>query len=165
MSNAPLPDFCVQWGDGAKLRYSLESGRLDFVKVHVQRSSSSAGCESASSSTNRAVGSSASVTSMSTRTTYESLSSSVTGTPTPALASRAVEFRWEGDFSGNTSSPSWTASAPRHLTGYLSTAQRAMQRCLAEERQTLGGARGAGVMPESIKKIGAPRVIVGVLDC
>ena len=28
MSNDPLPDFCVQWADGVKLRYSLESGRL-----------------------------------------------------------------------------------------------------------------------------------------
>lgn len=28
MSNDPLPDFCVQWADGVKLRYSLASGRL-----------------------------------------------------------------------------------------------------------------------------------------
>jgi serine/threonine protein kinase len=28
MSNEPLPDFCVQWADGVKLRYSLASGRL-----------------------------------------------------------------------------------------------------------------------------------------
>lgn len=28
MSNEPLPDFCVQWADGVKLRYSLDSGRL-----------------------------------------------------------------------------------------------------------------------------------------
>ena len=28
MSNTPLPDFCVQWADGTKLRYCLENGRL-----------------------------------------------------------------------------------------------------------------------------------------
>lgn len=28
MCNDPLPDFCVQWADGVKLRYSLASGRL-----------------------------------------------------------------------------------------------------------------------------------------
>ncbi len=28
MANEPFPDFCVQWADGVRLRYSLQSGRL-----------------------------------------------------------------------------------------------------------------------------------------
>jgi hypothetical protein len=30
MSNTPLPDFCIQWHDGTKLRYSLSTGKLNL---------------------------------------------------------------------------------------------------------------------------------------
>ena len=30
MSNRPLPDFCVQWADGMRLRYALDSGQLQI---------------------------------------------------------------------------------------------------------------------------------------
>ena len=34
MNNLPLPDFCVQWADGTKLRYALESGQLQVTSAH-----------------------------------------------------------------------------------------------------------------------------------
>lgn len=36
MCNGPLPDFCIQWMDGTKLRYTLSSGKLSLQGPSVE---------------------------------------------------------------------------------------------------------------------------------
>ena len=157
MSNSPLPDFCVQWSDGAKLRCSLLTGRLVFSRSdrspqHRRTAGTvnatvgkSIPCKSTdydhddmginSISNVSSITSVGSGSSMCTNTTSDTLLLSTTSSSTSASHARphndVSSFRWEGSTCG---AVDWADAAPDYLKEYLLVAQRAMKRCLQEDK-------------------------------
>jgi hypothetical protein len=110
MSNEPLPDFCVQWADGAVLRYSLRTGktRVDCLDETKSRSIRWEGSlTSTALPANRHISNS------------QELMRSVHSIP-------SVPRGPHGD-------PQWcdADNVPRCAKPYLATAQRALVKCFA----------------------------------